>query len=126
LSLLVSLLLDELVRGELMTLFSVSLSYVSEDLQRLKVLLAMAPTLLLASSLVCQILTDLDPLLTVLVEELDEFDSLVQRPEVRLVSRWARPTVAPVSSWRLALSFLSEHIFFLSESSLVLDDERAE
>ena len=86
-SLLVSLLLDELVRGEVMTLFSVSLSYVSQDLQRLKVLLAMAPTLLLASSLVCQVLTDLDPLLAVLVEELDEFDSLVQRPEVRLVSR---------------------------------------
>jgi hypothetical protein len=87
LSLLVSLLLDELVRGEVMTLFSMSLSYVSEDLQRLKVLLAMAPTLLLASSLVCQILTDLDPLLTILVEQLYEFDSFVQRPEVRFVSR---------------------------------------
>jgi hypothetical protein len=47
----------------------------------------MAPTLLLASSLVCQVLTDLDPLLAVLVEELNEFDSFFQQPEVRLISR---------------------------------------
>ena len=76
-SLLVSLLLDELIRGELMALYSVSLSYVSEDFQRLKVLLAMASTLLLASPLVRQVLTDLNPLFTVLVEEFDEFYSLL-------------------------------------------------
>ena len=76
-SLLVSLLLDELIRGELMALYSVSLSYVSEDLQRLKVLLAMAPTLLLASTLVSQVLADLNPLFTVLVEKFYEFYSLL-------------------------------------------------
>jgi hypothetical protein len=77
LSLLVSLLLDELIGSELMALYSVSLSYVSEDLQRLKVLLAMAPTLLLASTLVRQVLADLNPLFTVLVEEFNEFYSLL-------------------------------------------------
>jgi hypothetical protein len=77
LSLLVSLLLDELIGSELMTLYSVSLSYVSEDLKRLKVLLAMAPTLLLASPLVTQVLTDLNPLFTVLVEQFNEFYSLL-------------------------------------------------
>ena len=76
-SLLVSLLLHELIGSELMTLYSVSLSYVSEDLQRLKVLLAMAPTLLLASTLVRQVLADLNPLFTVLVEEFNEFYSLL-------------------------------------------------
>ena len=76
-SLLVSLLLDELIGSELMALYSVSLSYVSEDLQRLKVLLAMAPTLLLASTLVRQVLADLNPLFTVLVEEFNEFYSLL-------------------------------------------------
>ena len=60
-----------------MALYSVSLRYVSEDLQRLKVLLAMAPTLLLASTLVSQVLADLNPLFTVLVKEFYEFYSLL-------------------------------------------------
>lgn len=76
-SLLISLLLDELIRSELMTLQSVSLSYISEDSQRLKVLLTMAPTLLLASTLVRQVFTDLNPLFTVLVEKFNEFNSLL-------------------------------------------------
>ena len=123
-SLLVSLLLDELIGGELMTHQSVVLGNVSEDLQRFKVLLTMTPTLLLTSPLVPQALTDLNPLFTVLVEQYNEFDPLLQGPEVRFIARCSRRTEAPLF-FRVALSCLNDNIFFL-KSSLILGDHRAE
>lgn len=107
-----------------MTHQSVILGNVSENLQRFKVLLTMTPTLLLASALVLKVLTYLNPLFTVLVEQYNEFDPLLQGPEVRFIARCARSTEAPLF-FRVALSSLSDNIFFLI-SSFILGDQRAE
>ena len=65
---------------------TVSQSYLLKVFKRFEVLLPMTSTLLLAATLVFQVLADLDPPLTIQMKKLYEFDSLLERPKVWLTS----------------------------------------
>ena len=85
-------------------MLAMALGNISEDFQRLKILLAMATALLLTSALVTQVLADVDPLFSMLVKQLNELDPFVQGPEVGLVSCWSSMTLLLLGFSRARLS----------------------